>query len=116
MTVNKRESSPEELVGQFISNAFLKMTNHMDMAVTLPHINGITDALQRILQKQNIRVTTKSLRTLQRIFPTPKHQVPPEQRINVVYNIPCSDCSWSYVGETGRSFGTRKKEHIRIEM
>ena len=88
----------------------------MDMAVTLPHINGITDALQRILQKQNIRVTTKSLRTLQRIFPTPKHQVPPEQRINVVYNIPCSDCSWSYVGETGRSFGTRKKEHIRIEM
>ena len=29
------------------------------------------------------------------------------------HNIPCSDCSWSYVGETGRSFGTRKKKHIR---
>ncbi len=78
--------------------------------VTLPYINGVTDALRRILQKQNIRVTTKPLKTLQRIFPTPKHQVPPEQRINVVYNIPCSDCSWSYVGETGSSFGTRKKE------
>ena len=36
-----------------------------------------------------------------------------EQCTNVVYNIPCSDCPWSYVGETGRSFETRKKEHIR---
>ena len=74
--------------------------------VTLPYINEKTDALRRTLQKQSIRVTTKPLKTLQRIFPTPKHQVPPEQRINVVYNIPCSDCLWSYVCETGRSFGT----------
>ena len=32
---------------------------------------------------------------------------------NVVYKIPCADCSWSYIGETGRCFQTRKKEHIR---
>ena len=37
---------------------------------------------------------------------------PHEQRTNVIYNIPCSDFSWLYVGETGRSFQTRKKEHI----
>ena len=47
------------------------------------------------------------------MFPSPKHQVTPEQRTNVIYNIPCSDCPWSYVGETGRSFQTWKKEHIR---
>ena len=46
------------------------------------------------------------------MFPSPKHQIAPEQRTNVVYNIPCSDCPWWYVGETGRSFETRKKEHI----
>ena len=74
--------------------------------VTLPYISGITDALRRILQKQNIRVTsvtTKPLKTPQRMFPSPKHQIAPEQRTNTVYNIPCSDCPWSYVGETGRS-------------
>ena len=104
LTVNKREPSPEELVGQF----FKRVTENDKPYghVTLPYINEKTDALRRTLQKQSIRVTTKPLKTLQRIFPTPKHQVPPEQRINVVYNIPCSDCSWSYVGETGRSFGT----------
>ena len=32
---------------------------------------------------------------------------------NVVYKIPCSDCCWSYVGETGRCFKTRRKEHQR---
>ena len=32
---------------------------------------------------------------------------------NVVYKINCADCSWSYIGETGRAFETRKKEHKR---
>ena len=27
--------------------------------------------------------------------------------------IPCKDCSWNYIGETGRCFQTRKKEHQR---
>ena len=69
MTVNKREPSPEELVGQF----FKRVTENDKPYghVTLPYINGVTDALRRILQKQNIRVTTKPLKTLQRIFPIP---------------------------------------------
>ena len=25
----------------------------------------------------------------------------------------CTDCSWSYIGETGRALETRKKEHKR---
>ena len=27
--------------------------------------------------------------------------------------IPCQDCSWSYIGETGRFLKTRKSEHVR---
>ena len=36
-----------------------------------------------------------------------------EHQPNVVYKIPCADCDWCYVGETGRCFKTRKKEHVR---
>ncbi len=37
----------------------------------------------------------------------------PEDQTNVVYKINCADCSWSYIGETGRAFNTRRKEHVR---
>ena len=30
----------------------------------------------------------------------------------MIYKIPCADCDWRYVGETGRCFETRKKEQI----
>ena len=73
LTTNKREPSPEELVGQ----SFKRVTQDDKpyRHVTLPYVSGITDALRCILQKQNIRVMPKPLKTLQRIFPTSKHQV-----------------------------------------
>ncbi len=61
----------------------------------------------------DIRVTSKPLYTFEKMFPSPKYRPPPENQTNVVYQIGCSDCPWNYIGETGRAFNTRKKEHIR---
>ena len=36
-----------------------------------------------------------------------------ESQTNAVYKIPCTNCSWCYIGETGRALNTRKKEHLR---
>ena len=36
-----------------------------------------------------------------------------KKKDNVIYKIPCKDCAWNYIGETGRSLKTRKAEHIR---
>ena len=33
--------------------------------------------------------------------------------LGLVYRIPCSECSWSYIGETGRSLQERISEHKR---
>ncbi len=51
--------------------------------------------------------------TLEQMLPSPKDRPPSEEQTNVVYRINCADCSWSYIGETGRAFITRKKEHMK---
>ena len=86
--------------------------NNSSYAV-LPYINGSTEPLKRLLKRYGIRTTTKPLRTLEQGFPSPKDRPLPEKQTNVVYKINCADCSWSYIGETGRALETRKKEHKR---
>ena len=49
----------------------------------------------------------------QQQFPAPKFRPAPDSQTNVVYKIPCANCSWCYIGETGRAFNIRRKERIR---
>jgi hypothetical protein len=103
--------SPEELV-----KTFFELVEPSETCIgyaTLPYIKGITEPLSRTLRKHNIKVCNKPLRTLQREFPSVKHRPPAEEQTNIIYKIPCKDCPWNYIGETGRSFKTRKSEHIR---
>ena len=79
----------------------------------LPFIIDATQPLTRILRRQDIQVINKPIKTLQQEFPSPKFRPSIEHQPNVIYKIPCADCDWCYVGETGRCFETRKKEHIR---
>jgi len=41
----------------------------------------------------------------------PKDKVRDEEKTELIYRVPCKNCSSSYVGETGRKFGLRIKEH-----
>ena len=100
-----RTPTHEELVRSFFDLVEPK-TN------VLPYIKGLTEPLRRILKPHDIQVTTKPLRTLEQMFPSTKDRPLPENQTNIVYQINFSDCLWSYVGETGRAFITRK-EHKR---
>ena len=102
--------SPEDLVRMFFEN--VEPERNFTYAV-LPYINGLTEPLKRLLKRYDIKTTTKPLRTLEQSFPSLKDRPLPEKQTNVVYKINCADCSWSYIGETGRALETRKKEHKR---
>jgi len=41
----------------------------------------------------------------------PKDKVKDEEKTELIYRVPCKSCSSSYVGETGRKFSLRIKEH-----
>ena len=103
--------TPEELVGMFFKWA-TPQENCNNYAV-LPFINSITQPITRILKKHDIQVVNKPFKTLRQEFPSPKFRPPIEKQCNLVYKIPCADCDWCYIGETGRCLETRKKEHIK---
>ncbi|UYV81813.1 hypothetical protein LAZ67_20002537 [Cordylochernes scorpioides] len=73
--------------------------------------------LADVLRKFGIRpvfVGSRSIGQLVR-HPITKSQVKtePSDQQNAVYSLSCQQCTASYVGETGRTVGTRVKEHIR---
>ena len=81
--------------------------------VILPFIPGITERLKRLLKNHQIKVATKPLRTVGNMLPSLKDKISKFDQRGVVYKIPCLDRTGVYIGETGRSFKTRRKEHQR---
>ena len=77
---------------------------------SLSNINGVTEPLTRVLKKHDVTVVNKPFTTLQQQFPALKFRPSIESQTNVVYKIPCTNCSWCYIGETGRASNTREKE------
>ena len=49
--------------------------------------------------------------TIKNFLVHPKEKREANQMYEVVYDISCKGCDKSYIGETGRTFGTRLKEH-----
>ena len=77
----------------------------------IPHIQGVTEPIKRILNSHNVKVAQKPFPTLGHIFAKTKDPVTKEQRTEAIYCIPCNNCDYEYIRQTKRQFGTRLKEH-----
>ena len=77
--------------------------------VILPFLGPTSQKLKRILEGVDIEVRHCSSTKLQSILSSHKDRRPTNQQPGV-YQIPC-ECGKVYIGETGRSFAARLKEH-----
>ena len=109
----KAETSFFPMMQKLSSTYLFQICESRMSFASLPYIKGVTEPLTRILKKHDVTVVNKPFTTLQQQFPVPKFRPSMESQTNVVYKIPCTNCSWCYIGETGRAFNTRKKEHLR---
>jgi len=75
----------------------------------LPYIQGVTDRIARILSKKEIKTSFKPLVTIKQSMRSVKDKLNPKNGKGI-YKIECS-CGKCYIGETGRSFQVRIKEH-----
>jgi hypothetical protein len=79
--------------------------------IILPYIPGLSNRISRCFKKTGLSVGFRPPTTLRSILVKKKpRQI---EGHGSVYRISCSMCSWSYVGETGRTIKQRVSEHRR---
>ena len=76
----------------------------------LPYVRGVSEPLRRILAPLKVRVCFKPCWTLRNLLSRPKAPIPDLQKSSVVYKIPCTHCSASYIGQTSRRLCQRLQE------
>ena len=84
--------------------------------VTLPYVKGVTDPIQQILKHHEIATLVRPHQNIRRILVHPKDKVEDSKKTHYVYHIPCKSCNYTYIGETGRTFGTRVEEHKKDDF
>ena len=76
-------------------------------------MKNTSEFIRRILAPLGIRTSFQPTNTLQQVLVRPKDPVLKENRSGVIYQIPCSRCPQTYIGQTDRTLGQRLKEHQR---
>ena len=83
------------------------------MSINLPHVEGTSEKLRRILICHKIRSTFYTEMTLRKLLCKPTDRVATEDKNNIVYEIDCKNCQVVYFGEAKRSLKSRLDEHKR---
>jgi hypothetical protein len=79
--------------------------------VVLPFYPALAGKLTRIFRRVGLKPCFRPIRSLDSLLC--KRKWGSHVSRGLVYRIPCTQCGWSYVGETSRSLSDRLKEHRR---
>ncbi|VDL87202.1 unnamed protein product [Schistocephalus solidus] len=74
-------------------------------------VDWASEVLARQLNRLGIHVDYKPASSLPTTLSRIKEPIPKIQQTNVIYRIPCANCSCVYIGHTSRRLGTRINEH-----
>lgn len=82
---------------------------------SIVYVKGLTERISGIIRKEkdNIGIGYKSMNTLNNvIFTKTKDKLSDSLKCNLIYKIPCIDCEYCYVGQTGNFLKTRLSGHM----
>ena len=80
---------------------------------SLSYIQGTTEKIRRILNEVGVKVAMKLIRTIGQYLPSPKDPITTDEITCVVFEVPCKDCDFVYVGQIKRDLNSQFKEHQR---
>ena len=83
--------------------------------MVVPYIQGLGEKLKSTCNKKDIHVHFKGVITINDLLMAPKDKDTKLQKCGLIYQYECPtiNCPVEYIGETGRAFGDRLKEHCR---
>ena len=83
--------------------------------IVIPYTQGIGESLKNICKKHGVNVHFREGQTLKNILVSPKDKGRITSKNSVIYSYTCGmiDCDEEYIGESGRTFGERYKEHLK---
>ena len=88
-----------------------KQTETTMAVASIPYIKGLSEGIQRVLAKLEIRTTMKPVQSKWSFMCRAKDTIPPKESPGVVYAIGCLTCPKIYIGETNRTAKQRALEH-----
>ena len=105
-------SSDQFLAQQTESHPRFQPPDSYSAVISIPYVQGVSEPIKRVLAQVGIGVALKPHCMLSSVFRKPKGRIVGSEKSGLVYEIPCRDCDAVYIGETGRSLKTRKREHF----
>lgn len=88
----------------------MPITKEKSKFKTLTFLGKASDNIKSLLNKHKIKIAYKTNNSLGKIIKNNKDKTTKENKSGV-YKLNCGSCSKSYIGQTGRSFKTRIKDH-----
>ena len=83
--------------------------------IVIPYTKGTAESIKHTCGKYGIQVHFKGNTTIKQILMKPKDRDPKDSKSGLIYSYQCPqlDCNEEYIGETGRTLGERRKEHLK---
>ena len=88
-------------------------THSFESFTSIPYIQSVSDKIQRILNEVGVKVVMKPHLTIRKLLPSLKNPLDNSEKFCLVYQVPCRDCSFVYIGQTKRDLKSRLDEHKR---
>jgi len=112
---NKEEiSKVHSMVKHRINKGKVQDTTETKNYVSIEYHEKVGNILLNTLKNHNCTLSFKTNNTVgSKLMQNEKSALPDPYSSSGVYRIKCSDCESFYIGQTGREFKTRFKEHIR---
>ena len=93
----------------------IKTGNNNKPYIVVPYVQGLSESCKNICKKHGVVMHFKGNHTIKDLLMHPKDKDNILQKSVVIYRFRCGrvDCDEEYIGESGRTFAERFREHMK---